>query len=358
MATTEDYGLGQFTFPRGWFAVARIADVGNTPIPIRAFAQDYVLYRGKSGKLVLLDAYCPHMGSHLASGQIAAMARQGAQIKGDTIACPLHGWRFGPDGVCTEIAYSPLANPGGISIKSHIVREYAGLVMMWHDEEGLEPNFEPAPLPEWTDPGYINTGVTPMGVLDMHHVEIVDHHADKIHSVVIHGHEAIIHHRLTFKDHTLSMDGAYWDKVEDGSLIQNRTVTDYQGCGVMIARSLRAPRRVFYMANTPVEDGRFQAWLGLAMEIAGATATPEEEDLLAKSMAAGELNAVEDLDILLKKKPTLKPVQIVGDGPFRRVRAWYSQYYNPRSETAALQAKTNGEVCTEGDVPAPWAAVA
>ena len=38
----------------------------TSPLPLRFFGRDFALYRGKSGKPVLLDAYCPHMGTHLA----------------------------------------------------------------------------------------------------------------------------------------------------------------------------------------------------------------------------------------------------------------------------------------------------
>ncbi|HUA90154.1 MAG TPA: Rieske 2Fe-2S domain-containing protein, partial [Steroidobacteraceae bacterium] len=66
MATTKDYGLGEFTFPRGWFMVADAAELAANPLPVRCFGQELVLFRGRaSGKPVLLNAYCPHMGTHL-----------------------------------------------------------------------------------------------------------------------------------------------------------------------------------------------------------------------------------------------------------------------------------------------------
>ncbi len=58
MATTKDYGLGEFTFPRGWFMVADATKVTSVPTAVRFFGQDFALYRGKeSGKVILLDAY-------------------------------------------------------------------------------------------------------------------------------------------------------------------------------------------------------------------------------------------------------------------------------------------------------------
>jgi 3-ketosteroid 9alpha-monooxygenase subunit A len=48
MATTADYGLGEFTFPRGWFMVARSSDVASVPVALRMFGRPLVIYRGES----------------------------------------------------------------------------------------------------------------------------------------------------------------------------------------------------------------------------------------------------------------------------------------------------------------------
>ena len=65
MATTAAYGLGEFTFPRGWFMVAATAQIQEKPFSARYFGEDMVIYRGNSGKIYAVSAYCPHMGTHL-----------------------------------------------------------------------------------------------------------------------------------------------------------------------------------------------------------------------------------------------------------------------------------------------------
>ena len=38
----------------------------HKPLAVRFFGKDFALYRGRAtGKVVLLDAYCPHMKTHL-----------------------------------------------------------------------------------------------------------------------------------------------------------------------------------------------------------------------------------------------------------------------------------------------------
>ena len=102
MARTQEYGMGEFTFPRGWFMVAAADELKDRRSSVRFFGQEFALYRGKSGRAVMLDAYCPHMGTHLARNNTSYVVQDG-QIEGDSIRCPYHAWRYGPDGKCNDI---------------------------------------------------------------------------------------------------------------------------------------------------------------------------------------------------------------------------------------------------------------
>ena len=77
--------------------VADAEQLKDKPLAVRFFAHDFALYRGKSGRVVMLDAYCPHMGTHLARNETSYVVQDGA-IEGDSLRCPYHGWRYGPDG--------------------------------------------------------------------------------------------------------------------------------------------------------------------------------------------------------------------------------------------------------------------
>lgn len=74
-------------YPQTWYAVAiasrvRVGDV----LAGQLGGMDYVLYRGDSGSLKAMDAFCPHMGAHLQSGQVS----------GDSVVCGLHGCLIQP----------------------------------------------------------------------------------------------------------------------------------------------------------------------------------------------------------------------------------------------------------------------
>ena len=59
--------------------------------------EHFAVYRSQSGKVSVLDAYCPHMGGNLAVG---------GRVKGECLECPFHGWVFDKDGLCVGIPYA------------------------------------------------------------------------------------------------------------------------------------------------------------------------------------------------------------------------------------------------------------
>ena len=50
-----------------------------------------------SGKVVAMDARCPHMGVHLAEGR----------VEGDGLRCFFHRWKFEGNGKCSDIPALP-----------------------------------------------------------------------------------------------------------------------------------------------------------------------------------------------------------------------------------------------------------
>src|SRR6185436_3368986 len=62
-------GHTELPIPNGWFAVAWSKDfVPGDVKRARYFGQDLVLFRTRDGHMRVLDAYCPHLGAHLAEG--------------------------------------------------------------------------------------------------------------------------------------------------------------------------------------------------------------------------------------------------------------------------------------------------
>ncbi|MGB5222378.1 MAG: Rieske 2Fe-2S domain-containing protein, partial [Polyangiales bacterium] len=52
-------------YPRGWFVIGVSKELKPRDVrPIKYFGREMVLYRSESGKAVVHDAFCPHLGAH------------------------------------------------------------------------------------------------------------------------------------------------------------------------------------------------------------------------------------------------------------------------------------------------------
>jgi 3-ketosteroid 9alpha-monooxygenase subunit A len=124
------------SFAKGWYCVAESAEVTEDSLkPVTALDQQLIVYRDADGQAHAADAYCPHLGAHLAS-------HDGGVIGGDLV-CPFHKWRFDrATGRCTSIPYSKIIPPQA-KLAVYPTRELAGMVLMWWHPEGAAPDFEP-----------------------------------------------------------------------------------------------------------------------------------------------------------------------------------------------------------------------
>lgn len=134
-------------FMNFWYAAIETKDVADKPVPVRMLGQDFVLFRDTTGKVQCLSNTCVHRGASLGHGK----------VRGDTVECPYHGWRFrGSDGACTKIP--SLGNDGKIPARAKVDRypteERYGLVFCFL---GDLPEAERPPLmelKEWDDPAW------------------------------------------------------------------------------------------------------------------------------------------------------------------------------------------------------------
>src|ERR1051325_5292967 len=92
--------------------------------PFDFFGRQLALYRAEDGRVVALDAYCPHMGAHLAEGK----------VEGSAIRCLFHYWKYDAEGRCVEIPCQEQCSfvP---QIRSHPAAEQYGLIWLWAGRE-------------------------------------------------------------------------------------------------------------------------------------------------------------------------------------------------------------------------------
>jgi len=353
MAKTADYGLGPYTFPRGWFMIADATalESGRT-VPLRFFGRDFVLYRGKdSGKPVLLDAYCPHTGAHL------ARSRGGDdtdRVVGDTIRCPLHGWRFGADGQCMHIPNVEAADiPSSARVKSWRVTEGMGAIFVWHDPAGGEPDYPVPHLGEWDDPSWVRWKFDDCGILNSHPVEVVDNIVDHAHQAPIHG-QAVTYFEVEFDGHHAKQregGNSRTDLSEDGALLTIDAT--YHGPAILLTAMGGQYPSYFLIAHTPVDDGAVQVWHATLVKSQNAVATADDAAMARAFQAASLAAFMQDFEVWSAKRPAVEIMRIPADGPYGQNRKWYRQFYVPREEGARLAESVRGTYGVPGVPRAP-----
>jgi 3-ketosteroid 9alpha-monooxygenase subunit A len=345
MATTAEYGLGPFTFPRGWFMVAASTEVTSVPSSMRYFGQDLVAYRGESGRAYVVDAYCPHMGAHLGKNTTSYVVKDKTHVQGESIRCPYHAWRFGPDGVCDDIPYSKAKPPAAAKLKSWTVQERYGCVYVWHDPENGAPDYDLPHIPEWDNPGYVHWELDHLGILPCHPQEIVDNITDCAHFGPTHGGPPDYFSNVINGVEARQFQGAYHRTLATGFMLETNTF--YTGPGILLSY-FNGGAAVMYIAHTPVEDGSLKAWHGLLVH-SGKDVAGDAEIAMAREQQAGALAAfAQDFEVWANKRPCFQPLAVPGDGPFSKARIWYKQFFNPRAEAASFQARANGTFTVHG----------
>ena len=354
MAKTADYGLGEFTYPRGWFMIADANElpVGGKPLAVRYFGQDLALYRGKSGKVVMLDAYCPHMGTHLTKNTTSYVIQDG-QIEEDSIRCPYHAWRFGADGKCDHIPYYDGPIPKAAAVKSWPVREEMGALWTWYDPEGQAPDYDLPVLAEWNDPAWVHWTIDYMGELDCHQQEIVDNMADYPHLEPVHG-SIVKYFQNEMKGHTCVQyqGGPHKTLVTaDGAILETRTW--YTGPAILLSEMKGEYPSYIMITHTPIEDGRVKAWHALLVKMKNPVATEADKKEARVYQIAARDAFAQDFEIWANKKPAINIMQIPTDGPFNKNRLWYKQFYNPRARAREFLDQVEGTHLVRGMPAAP-----
>lgn len=120
---------------RGWYYVASLSAL-RRPMSVQLHDREFVAFV-VDGAATVLDGRCPHFGAKLARGEV---------VDG-CLRCPLHGWRFRPDGRCegTPSGESP---PGRARVASYPTATIGGYVFFHADSRhtGDFPCFADAPF--------------------------------------------------------------------------------------------------------------------------------------------------------------------------------------------------------------------
>ncbi|MBC7543350.1 MAG: aromatic ring-hydroxylating dioxygenase subunit alpha [Candidatus Sericytochromatia bacterium] len=130
-----------------WTPAAMARELRQKPVSVTIAAERIVLFRGAQGQPAALIDRCPHRGVALSLG---AVTPEGA------LACPFHGWEYGPDGLCSHIPLNDLPADKRRRAKAMAlpVREVGGMIWVYTGTDVAAP--PPLHVPgALTEPGWV-----------------------------------------------------------------------------------------------------------------------------------------------------------------------------------------------------------
>ncbi|CAG2114361.1 unnamed protein product, partial [Medioppia subpectinata] len=179
-------------YPNSWIPVLESRNIRvNEMKTLTVFGQELVAYRSQSGRVSVLDAYCPHLGANIGVGGMAVK-----ECGEECIRCPFHGWTFRvTDGLCVKI---PQLN---IVIKSKLLYteceiptarikvwqtiELNKTIFVWYHSDSSSPHWDPIEIQEIERNVWRYEGRTEH-IINCHFQEIPENGADGQHIQELH----------------------------------------------------------------------------------------------------------------------------------------------------------------------------
>ncbi|KAM3599705.1 uncharacterized protein V6R79_010236 [Siganus canaliculatus] len=339
-------------YPNGWYRVldSHLLERGEVK-GVTVLGEQVAVFRDHSGKAHVVDAYCPHLGASLAMG---------GRVMGDCLECPFHGWQFrGSDGKCMKIPYAEKV-PDFAKVRSWHTCEVNGLILVWFDCDGKEPQW---PVPEYkevTNGEWIYRGRTEHFVnchIQASACEIPENGADIAHLAQLHKPSIVsgadvrhIYNKWEFLQHdwdvqwepesaptqhcanmyvkhAITVFGHHW------SLLDVKVVARQVGPGVVFLRFDHSflGRGLLTHCVTPVEP-LLQCVSHTMFYQANVPAVVPKFILKAEC-----IQFERDVMIWNNKTYASKPMLVKEDAAIQKHRRWFSQFYSENSPRLKYQ---------------------
>ncbi len=313
----------ELAIPNGWFAVAWSRDLVPGEVKrVFCFGEELALFRTRSGEAKLLDAYCAHLGAHLA---------EGGRVLGETLRCPFHGWQYDGTGACVEIPYCKKIPPRA-RVRAWNVVERNAMVFAWHHAEGKPPDWEVPVIPELTDPEWTEPRPFDLEV-PVHMQDMAENNCDPVHFQYVHGHahqgEAESSSEMTYGE-----EGRFFrissrsEQIYPHGTFETELERDSWGLGLTSVRLKGIPGAglLMFSSTTPVDGSHTHSrWL--------LTSTRNWADVAGEEFIAGMTTGVlQDMRIWKNKIHRARPVLCEADRYLAEFRKWTRQFYSKPPE--------------------------
>ncbi|WP_372864198.1 Rieske 2Fe-2S domain-containing protein [Spongiibacter sp.] len=321
--------------PFGWFAVSYSDELAPSESrAVHYFGQELVLFRTESGRAVLMEAYCPHLGAHLGHGIHERSGTGGGRIEGNNIVCPFHSWKFSPEGECVEVPYAKNMPPkvqGKKCLKSFPIRETNQVIWAWYHPEGESPKWDVVEHEEANGDDW-----SPLEryewFLDTHSQEMAENAADPAHFKYVHGTASFPEWETTYDGPMVrglqvanmpTPRGEVKGSIRTGSAGPGQGFTKFEGIADTFLMGL----------TTPIDNERVHVRFAFTQPKVNGEVKKGGVNAAIIANIVGQLE--EDKPIWENKIYRPLPILCDGDGPIAKFRKWYSQFYaggfDPRS---------------------------
>ena len=307
-------------YARGWHCLGLASEYKDgKPHRLDIFGTRLVAFMGESGEVSVLDAYCPHMGADLSTGEVV----------GNTVQCPFHHWKWGADGKCAEIPYCKRIPPKA-RVRTWPVVEENQLLFIYNDPEGNPPPPELAIpridacfSPEWT-PWLVkywlfNTNCRELvdNLVDEAHFGAVHHAPNDYFANLFEGHKATqitVGTSETLTDKALCTYNTYF-----GPAVHfTHMIADHEG---------QQLESILLLIHVPRDLNSFHQRFGVIVKKL-PNLNDEQNAQLAEAYSQAVFEAFAgDQRIWDSKVRIDNPMLCEADGPVYKLRQWYNQFY-------------------------------
>ena len=296
-------------FPMGWYSVERSHQLAIGEVKaVQAFDRELVLYRTRSGRAVLQDAFCPHLGAHLGhEGRVVA----------ETIRCPFHGWQFGVEGNCEHIPYCDEI-PERARVRTWHTEEKNDEVYVWFHPENTAPQWGLPDLVElddadWTSPRYTEH------LVPAHVQDICENSCDPVHFQFVHGQMEIPESSVTIDDDGRTMH--LHSEARTADYPSHLHAITYSP-GFALVRNSYGPNAEMVMYNSAQPIDRHTTLMRWTLMV-----RREIEDLAGDDVMKGIISGLgDDYPIWANKVHRRRPVFCKGDETRVTFRKWVRQF--------------------------------
>jgi nitrite reductase/ring-hydroxylating ferredoxin subunit len=316
-------GHTELPIPNGWFAVAWSKDfVPGDVKRARYFGQDLVLFRTREGHMRVLDAYCPHLGAHLA---------EGGRVVGESIRCPFHGWQYdGGSGKCVAIPYSERIPPAA-RVRAWDICERNDMVFAWHHADG-EAAVVGCPVDaeighaDWTAPRTMDLEVP------VHMQDMAENNCDPVHFQFVHGNLQTPPSTISYEEEGRLMRMSSRHLMSNMNNVEIDLDRDTWGLGLAAVRMRGIPGAglLMFSSTSPVDScNTYSRWL--------FTVTKNLADIAGEEFIAGlSTGVMEDMRIWRNKIHRAHPVLCEADTYLMEFRKWARQFYSRPAGEAVM----------------------